>query len=172
MATARRIVRRPSTAPSSAENGSAKTPSRRPSRPAPATEEDDGDADMSVHGGWTEGQKQMDSASPFAQALKLAEQGQIIKFLDDKPYANFRRHWVDRTNPGQPPTRRAYVCPATVGKECPLCDIGDKAQAVSAFNVVVLGDDDQILHKTWDVGARLFQVLKAHNNDPKVGPLS
>ena len=126
----------------------------------------------SIHGGWTDGQKQMDSASPFAQALKLEEKGQVIKFLDDTPYANFRRHWVDRTNPGAPPTRRAYVCPQTVNKDCPLCDLGDRAQAVSAFNVVVLGDDDQILHKTWDCGARLFQVLKAYANDPKIGPLT
>lgn len=171
MATGRRIVRRPSTAPTPASNGASKTPSRRPTRPAPVADDDD-EEETVIHGGWTDAQKQMDAASPYAQALKLEANGQVIKFLDDVPYANFRRHWVDRTNPGQPPTRRAYVCPATVNKDCPLCDLGDRAQAVSAFNVLVLGDDDQVLLKTWDVGARLLQVLKAHNSDPKVGPLT
>jgi hypothetical protein len=171
MAESRRIVRRRS-GDGSNGSGPSKTPSRRPSRQSSDT--GDGDDMTDIHGGWTDGQKQMDKASPFAQALKLEEKGQIIKFLSDTPYANFRRHWVDRASsqPGGGTVRRAYVCPATVDKDCPLCDIGDRAQAVSAFNVVVLGDDGQLLLKTWDVGARLFQVLKAYNTDPKIGPLS
>ena len=167
----RRIVRR--MRPSEGSNGASKTPSRKPT-PQAEDEAAESEDSMAIHGGWTDGQKQMDAASPFAQALKLEEKGQIIKFLDDTPYANFRRHWVDRASstPGGGTVRRAYVCPQTVDKDCPLCDIGDRAQAVSAFNVVVVGDDGQILLKTWDVGARLFQVLKAYANDPKIGPLS
>jgi len=154
--------------PDSNGGGPSKTAKRR-------TTTDDGDEDMtSIHGGWTDGQKQMDASSPFAQALKLEEKAQIIKFIDDTPYANFRRHWVDRASSqqGGGTIRRAYVCPGSVDKDCPLCDIGDRAQAVSAFNVVVLGDEGQLLLKTWDVGARLFQVLKAYSTDPKIGPLS
>jgi hypothetical protein len=164
----RRIVRR--MRPSEG-NGVSKTPSRKPRPPSGTAEDEDS---MAIHGGWTDGQKQMDAASPFAQAFKPDEKGQVIKFLDDLPYANFRRHWVDRASstPGQGNIRRAYVCPGTVDKDCALCDIGDRAQAVSAFNVVVVGDDGQVLLKSWDVGARLFQTLKSYANDPKIGPLT
>lgn len=144
---------------------------------APALDDMDDDAPATladaptIHGGWTAGQKVMDSSSDYAQILKLEGNIQVIKFLEDQPYANYRRHWVDRmTQKG--PSKRAYVCLETVGKACPLCSIGDRPQAVSAFNVALLGDDGQVLLKTWDVGARLFNVLKAYSNDPKVGPLS
>ena len=56
--------------------------------------------DSPIRGGWTEGQKQMDSTSSFAQTLKLEEKSVVIKFLDDTPYANFRRHWVERSHQG------------------------------------------------------------------------
>lgn len=164
----RRVLRRSSSSPTASKSAAPSKTSKRSSAPA----EDEDDDEMMVHGGWTEAQKQMDSASPYAQALKLEAEGQVIKFLEDTPYANYRRHWIDRTSAQGGTVRRAFFCLGTNNKECPLCDIGDRAQAVSAFNVVVLGDDDQILLKTWDVGARLLNVLKAHNNDKRVGPLS
>lgn len=124
-----------------------------------------------IHSGWTAGQKVMDSSSDYAQILKLESNIQIIKFVEDQPYANYRRHWVDRMT-AKGPQKRAYTCLETVGKSCPLCAIGDRPQAVSAFNTVVVGDDGQVMLKTWDVGARVFNVLKAYSNDPKIGPLS
>lgn len=126
---------------------------------------------IKVHGGWTEGQKVMDAGAPFAQGLKLESNVQIIKFMEDKPYANFPRHWVERATPTGM-KNRPYTCLDVVGKDCPMCDIGDKPGAVSAFNVVVVGDDGQVQLKSWEVGVRLFQVLKAFNSDPKVGPLT
>jgi|SRR5580765_3493208 hypothetical protein len=124
-----------------------------------------------VRGGWTEGQRTMDSTSSFAQTLKLEEKSVIIKFLDDTPYANFKRHWIERsTKEGK--SVRAYTCPTTIQEDCPLCEVGDRAQAVAAFNVALVGDDGQVLIKSWDVGPRLFNVLKAYANDPKVGPLT
>ena len=125
-----------------------------------------------IKGGWTEGDKQMASTSSYAQTLKLEEKAQVIKFLDDTPYANFRRHWVERTTKDSGKTIRAYGCPKTVGKECPLCDAGDRPQAVAAFNIAIVGDDDNLVLKSWDVGPRLFQVLKGYANDPKIGPLT
>jgi hypothetical protein len=124
-----------------------------------------------IRGGWTEGQKTMDAASDFAQVLTLEPHVQVIKFLEDQPYANYRRHWVDRIGP-KGAVKRPFICLETVNKDCPLCDIGDKPQAVSAFNVALLGDDGQSLLKTWDVGAKLFNVLKGYAQDPKVGPLT
>ena len=113
----------------------------------------------------------MASTSSYAQTLKLEEKAQVIKFLEDTPYANFRRHWVERTTKDGK-SIRAYGCPKTVGKECPLCEAGDRPQAVSAFNIVIVGDDDNLVLKSWDVGPRLFAVLKGYANDPKIGPLT
>lgn len=144
----------------------------------PAEPDPDGDEETApaavvapIKGGWGEGQKQMDMGSSFAQALKLEPNVQIIKFLDDQPYANYRRHWVDRMTQ-QGPKKRAYTCLEVVGKTCPLCGIGDRPQSVSAFNVVVVGDEGSVLLKTFDVGVKLFNVLKAFAQDPKVGPLT
>jgi len=127
--------------------------------------------DAPIRGGWTAGQQVMDSTSNFAQSLKLEEKSVILKFLEDTPFANFRRHWIERsTKDGR--SLRAYTCLQTVNKDCPLCEAGDRAQAVSSFNVAVVGDDGQVLLKSWDCGPRLFNVLKAYANDPKIAPLS
>jgi hypothetical protein len=124
-----------------------------------------------IRGGWTEGDKQMAKGSGFAASLKLEEKAQFIKFLQDTPYADFRRHWIERnTKDGK--QLRAWTCLDSVDKECPLCDIGDRAQSVAAFNVAIIGDDGQVLVKSWDVGPRLYQVLKGYANDPKIGPLT
>lgn len=130
------------------------------------------DSDSSpVLGGWTQGQREMDSTSTFAQAFKPDADMQIIKFLDDSPYANYRRHWIERMGQ-QGLYKRPYTCLQTVDRECPLCQIGDRPQAVSSFNIVVIGDEGQVLLKTWDVGARLFNTLKGYNTDPRTGPLT
>jgi hypothetical protein len=143
----------------------------------PSDEDDDDVARPStpskrVRAGWSAGQETMDSTSQYAQALKLEEKSQIIKFLEDAPYASFRRHWVDSLNQERKKITRAYTCPITFGDPCPLCEIGDKPQAVSAFNVAICGDDGEVIRKSWDVGARLFNTLKSYNGDPKIGPLT
>jgi hypothetical protein len=120
-----------------------------------------------IRGGWSAGQQVMESSSPFAQNLKLDSNTQIIKFLDDAPYASYSRHWVERKGGVRP-----YVCLQSVGKECPLCDIGDRPQATSAFNVVVVGDDGGVVLKTWDVGTRIFSTLKNFATSSRSGGLS
>ena len=149
----------------------------RPKAPARAqpVEDDDDDEPVSpgtqIRGGWTEGQKQMDSTSSFAQTLKLEEKTQVVKFLDDTPYANFRRHWIERSAK-EGKTLRAYTCLQTFNRDCPLCEVGDRPQAVAAFNIAVVGDDGQVMLKSWDCGPRLFNVLKGYANDPKIAPLT
>lgn len=140
-----------------------------------AGDDDDDDAPSftaaPIAGGWTAGQKTMDAGSPFAKSLKLDSNVQVIKFLEDAPYANYSRHWVDRMTP-QGPKTRAYACLTTLGRECPLCKIGDRPTPVSSFNVVLVGDNGECLLKSFDVGVKLFQVLKAFANDPKIAPLT
>ena len=125
-------------------------------------------------GGWTDAQRQMDSTSSYAQTFKPDENTQFIKFLDDLPYANFKRHWIERasTTPGKRNVR-AYTCLATFdGKVCPLCKIGEKPGAVAAFNIAIVGDDGQLLLKSWDTQPRIYNVLKAYSNDSKIAPLT
>lgn len=137
-----------------------------------ATVPDTDDQPQTIRGGWTEAQQIMDSTANFAQALKPTSEMQFIQFLGDTPYANYKRHWIEKRAGSGQLIRRPYICLETVGKECPLCDIGERPQAVSSFNVALIGDDGQMLLKSFDVGAKLFKVLQGWNNDRKVGPLS
>ena len=124
-----------------------------------------------LRGGWTAAQDTMDSTSSFAQTLKPEEKSQVIKFLDDDPYVNYRRHWIERSTP-QGKTTRSYTCLKSFGKDCPLCEIGDRPQAVAAFNVALIGDDGVVSLKSWDVGPKIFNILKGYANDPKIAPLT
>lgn len=150
---------------------------RRPARPADtsATFASDDDTDdalpQAMRGGWSAGKQQADATSDFAQSFKPDTKIQILKFLEDAPYVNFRRHWIER-NGANGVVNRPYVCPQTVGKSCAICSMGDKAQAVSSFNVALIGDDGVPTLKTWDLGVKLFNVLAGFHEDPKIGPLT
>lgn len=141
--------------------------------PPPSTNGDEEEAldNEGIQEGWSAGQATMDSTSQWASAFKPEEKSQVVKFLQDKPYASIRRHWVERTTP-EGKSLRAWTCLKSVKKDCPLCEIGDKAQAVSCFNIAIVGDAGQVERKSWDVGARLFNVLKAYANDPKIAPIT
>ena len=122
--------------------------------------------------GWSAGQETMDSTSTYAQSYRPGENIEVIKFLDDHPYASFRRHWIEGVNNEGARIVRAWTCGLSFGDECPLCEVGDKPQAVSSFNIAICGDDGEVTRKSWDVGARLFNVLKSYANDTKIAPLT
>jgi hypothetical protein len=128
---------------------------------------DDDDEGTGIRGGWSASQETIDSTSNYAQAFRPTKDSQIIKILQATPYAAFRRHWIERVGIG----KRAYTCLQTTGRDCPLCDVGDKPGAVTAFNVAVLADDGVAALKSWDCGVKLTQQLKTYHNDPKIGPL-
>ena len=116
------------------------------------TDDDEEAPTQQIRRGMSAGRQVMDSTSSFAQAFKFTDQIQIIKFLEDEPYANYTRHWIERQTPtGRSP--RSYNCLRNWGKHCPLCEeAGDRPQAVSAFNVALIGDDGVALLKTLDAG--------------------
>ena len=172
--------------PATAASPTTKTPSKRVAK-APtnghADEEDEREETeeaeeksaakaAKLRGGWTEGQRQNESTSSFAKSFRPEEKLTAIKFLQDAPYVSYRRHWVDSVNDGGQKTTRAYVCPQSFDDPCPLCEVGDKAQAVNSFNIAIIGDDGQVLLRSWDVGVRVFNVLKGYSADAKVAPLS
>ena len=140
-------------------------------RPRPSKRTAGPKARPQIKGGVTEAQRVMDSTSSFAQAFKPEEKSSIIKFLEPVPYAAFRRHWVDhQTKEGK--QTRAYTCLLTFGDECPMCEVGDRPQAVAAYNIAIISEDGTPIRKSWDVGARAFNVLKSYSNDPKIAPLT
>ena len=140
-------------------------------------EEDDEDKPTSgIRRGMSAARQVIDQGSSFAQAFKLTEQIQIIKFLEDDAYASYHRHWVERQTPtGR--ANRSYNCLKNWKKkgvplDCPLCDAGDKAQSVVAFNIALIGDDGVATLKTFDCGPKLFNIVENYARDPKVAPLT
>src|SRR5262245_44917849 len=138
MAT-KRVVRRNATpAPQSAP------PAEYDERPTYDETEHEGDqyADKGkIRPGWGESDKQHSSTSNYAQAFRPDSKAQVIKFLENVPYASFRRHWIATTGADNKPTNRAYTCPLTFDQPCPLCEVGHDVQAVTAFNIAVINED-------------------------------
>jgi hypothetical protein len=122
--------------------------------------------------GWGGGQKVIEQNSNFAQRFTPVNEPTIIKFLEDSPYVSYARHWMDRIGQGGQKSSIPYVCLGSLGKQCPLCDIGDRPQAVSGFNVAIIDDEGEVSLKSWDVGVRIFNTLQNFHNDQKIGPLS
>lgn len=120
-----------------------------------------------INRGWGAAQKVQESTSAFAQRFKVTEDPQIIKFLEDEPYASFRTHWIDG-RAGQ----KSFVCLADHPEGCPLCDAGNRPSTKFAFNIAVLGEDGDLSVKSFEVGVRLIDQLKNFHTDPRQGPLS
>jgi hypothetical protein len=141
---------------------------------APVEDDDDEDEEKptaTIRRGFSAARQTADSTSPFAQAFKLDDKIQVIKFLEDEPYAAYTRHWVERMTPtGR--ANRSYNCNKNWGKACPLCEVGDKPQAVSAFNIALIGDDGHPTLKTWDCGPKLLGIIESYARDPKVAPIN
>jgi hypothetical protein len=134
-------------------------------------DEDEAPPTKKIRRGNSAARQVIDSTSSFAQAFRLTENMQVIKFLEDDAYASYKRHWVERSSPtGR--VNRSYNCLDNWGKPCPLCDVGDKAQAVAAFNIALIGDDGVPTLKTFDCGPKLFGMVENLARDPKVAPLT
>lgn len=121
--------------------------------------------------GWAGAHKTRDQSSDYASNFKTEVDAKyVIRFLDDRPYASYRQHWLERSG------KRSFVCPEDPDDDttprCPLCDAGDKARAQYAFNVVVLDEDQKPTIKSWDVGIKLFQKFERTHKDERIGPLN
>jgi hypothetical protein len=120
-----------------------------------------------VRGGWGSVDAVKNADSPFAQRLKIADEPQIIKFLDDEPYASWRQHWIERQG------QKSFVCIGEFDdKGCPLCDSGDRPSVRIAFNVALLIAGEEPAIKSYEVGPRVIDQLKNFHTDPRTGPLS
>lgn len=128
--------------------------------PAPAS------AMTIIKRGWGAAQKVQEATTPYAQRLKVTEDVQIIKFIEDEPYASFRTHWVEREG------QKSFICISNHPDGCPLCKAGLRASSKFAFNVALMTDNEDPDIRSFEVGVRLIDQLRNYHNDPRQGPLS
>lgn len=115
-----------------------------------------------IQSGWKAAKKQKESGGDFAKDFRPSEDEQLVKFLDDEPFAVYQQHWIERTG------KRSFVC---IGTGCPLCAVGDRPRKMYAFNVVVIEDAETVEHKMLTAGTRLLDQLEKANEGKK-GPLT
>jgi hypothetical protein len=119
-----------------------------------------------VQKGWdaVDDRIQTSAVGDFPTDFRFTEEPQLIKFLEDEPFAVYEQHWIER-----PKGKKSFVC---VGEDCPMCDIlGDKPRGKFAFNITVLSGDVtgvQIL----TAPPLLVRQLRKINEDDRKGPLS
>ena len=92
------------------------------------------------------------------------EESAVITFLDNKPFASFNQHWIERKG------KKSFTC---LGEDCPLCDIlGDRPTTYACFNIVDMTGERDPMVKVWMVRKTVANSLKALNEDDKTGPLT
>lgn len=140
----------------------------------PAMEDDDEDDAPSkptprvVRSGWGSADRTSSATDgEYAKRLKVTDEVQIIKFLEDEPYARYRQHWVERKG------QMSFTCIADIesGTRCPLCEAGSRASWRFNFNVVLLTAGEEPVLRSYEVGARVIDQLKNFNDHPAMGPL-
>jgi hypothetical protein len=138
------------------------------SSPSQSTDDDDEDdlppakVRKVVRSGWAgvEQTKVVDSA--YASRLTVTDDPQIIKFIEDAPFASWRQHWIERTG------QKSFVC---LGEDCPLCNAGNKPSSRFAFNIALLAEGEEPVLKSFEIGPRVIDQLKNFNNNERTGPL-
>jgi hypothetical protein len=143
-------------------------PVRRSRETAPVLDDEDDEptpakARKVVRSGWAGAEQTKVADSEYASRLKITDDPQIIKFLDDAPYASWRQHWIERTG------QKSFTC---LGDDCPLCSAGNKPSSRFAFNVALLSEGEDAVLKSFDIGARVIDQLKNFHNEPRTGPLA
>ena len=135
---------------------------------SPATEDDGAPVRKVVRSGWGSTDRSSSTSSDdFAKRLKVTEDIQIIKFLEDAPYARYRQHWVERKG------QMSFTCIGDVesGTTCPLCEAGNRPSWRFNFNVILLTPGEEPVLRSYEVGARVIDQLKNFNDHPAMGPL-
>ena len=101
--------------------------------------------------------------SEFPTDFRFSEEPQLVKFLQDRPFATYEQHWIER-----PKGKKSFVC---IGDGCPLCEVlGDKPRGKFAFNILVLVGDTVGVQVLTAPPSLARQIKKAHDDERK-GPL-
>ena len=99
----------------------------------------------------------------FPTDFRFTDEPQLIKFLQDRPFATYEQHWIER-----PKGKKSFLC---IGSGCPLCEIlGDKPRGKFAFNILVLTGEVTGVQVLTAPPSLARQIKKAHDDERK-GPL-
>lgn len=117
-----------------------------------------------VQEGWAAAEELLNvETTEFPTDFRFTEEPQLVKFLQDRPFATYEQHWIER-----PKGKKSFVC---IGDGCPLCEIlGDKPRGKFAFNVLVLTGENQVVQVLTAPPSLARQIKKAHDDERK-GPL-
>lgn len=119
----------------------------------------------SIQSGWgaAESTLKRKGDGDYPNDFRFSDQPQLVRFLDDAPFAVYQQHWIEREG------KKSFVC---LGDDCPLCTIaGDKPRGKFAFNVLVVSEETpsvQIL----TAPPTFARQLRAANDDERRGPLT
>lgn len=117
-----------------------------------------------VQKGWDAVDDRIQPVGDFPTDFRFTEEPQLVKFLEDEPFAVYEQHWIER-----PKGKKSFVC---IGDNCPLCDVlGDKPRGKFAFNIFVLSGDVEGVQILTAPPTLLRQLRKIAEDDRK-GPLS
>lgn len=120
-----------------------------------------------LRGGWGQVDAMKSADSNYAQRLKVSEEVQIIKFLDDEPFAAWHQHWVERDG------QKSFICLRDLEERgCPLCEIGARPSQRVSFNVALLTVGTKPVVRSFEVGPRVVDQLRNLNKAPQTGPLT
>lgn len=120
-----------------------------------------------LRGGWQQVDALKSADSNYAQRLKVSEDVQVIKFLDDEPFAAWHQHWVEREG------QKSFICLRDLEERgCPLCESGNRPSQRIAFNVALLSIGNKPVVRSFEVGPRVVDQLRNLNKAPQTGPLT
>jgi hypothetical protein len=120
-----------------------------------------------LRGGWQQVDVLKNADSQYAQRLKVSEEVQVVKFLDDEPFAAWHQHWVEREG------QKSFVCLRDLeDRGCPLCETGNRPSQRIAFNIALLGIGAKPVVRSFEVGPRVVDQLRNLNKAPQTGPLT
>jgi hypothetical protein len=141
----------------------------------PRDDDDDDDEDRpkkgkrpvgSVRAGWKGVKENKSKSSDFHEDLKITGEPELVKFLEEEPFASYRMHWVDTPPAGI--KKKSWIC---IEDDCPLCDLGDRPRMQTAFNVLHISNGGTPDNKILTLGNKAVGQLEGFASDDKTGPL-
>jgi hypothetical protein len=132
-------------------------------------EDDEPRGSGSVRKGWEghKANKAKSGSGDYATEFKVDSAPDLIKFLQDEPFASYRQHWVD--NPPAPIKKKSWTC---LEDACPLCELGDRPRLLTGFNILHLNTGGEPENKVMFLGVTAVSQIESMATDDKTGPLT
>lgn len=108
-------------------------------------------------GAWKDNVK---SNSNGINNFQVKDETLVIAFLEDEPFDNVFRHWVETTDDDGKTKRLPKNC---IGDDCPLCLRGHEPKPFLLFNVVDLADRTKVL--LWEASPEPAKRIEKRYDD-------